>query len=67
MSVVVDKKRGGASGGRSARVARHQPDRSIEFGGDNLILGPAYGSPFVTGLIIGRRLGSNSHSNPGAR
>ena len=34
------------------------PDRSIEFGGDNLILGPAYGSPFVTDLEGGRRYGT---------
>ena len=33
-------------------------DRNIEFGGDNLILGPAYGSPFVTDLDKGRRYGT---------
>ena len=33
-------------------------DRNIEFGGDNLILGPAYGSPFVTDLKNGRRYGT---------
>ena len=31
------------------------PENNIEFGGDNLILGPAYGSPFVTDLERGRR------------
>jgi trimethylamine--corrinoid protein Co-methyltransferase len=31
------------------------PDRNIEFGGDNLILAPAYGSPFVADLEGGRR------------
>ena len=34
------------------------PDRSIEFGGDHLILAPAYGSPFVTDLAGGRRYGT---------
>ena len=34
------------------------PQRNIEFGGDNLILGPAYGSPFVTDLEQGRRYGT---------
>ena len=34
------------------------PQRNIEFGGDNLILGPAYGSPFVTDLQNGRRYGT---------
>src|SRR5210317_91056 len=34
------------------------PQRNIEFGGDNLILGPAYGSPFVTDLKAGRRYGT---------
>jgi trimethylamine--corrinoid protein Co-methyltransferase len=34
------------------------PQRNIEFGGDNLILGPAYGSPFVTDLKNGRRYGT---------
>ena len=34
------------------------PQRNIEFGGDNLILGPAYGSPFVTDLENGRRYGT---------
>ena len=33
-------------------------DRNIEFGGDNLILGPAYGSPFVSDLKNGRRYGT---------
>jgi len=34
------------------------PQRNIEFGSDNLILGPAYGSPFVTDLKNGRRYGA---------
>ena len=34
------------------------PDRHIEFGGDHLILAPAYGSPFVTDLENGRRYGT---------
>lgn len=34
------------------------PERNIEFGGDNLILGPAYGSPFVSDLEGGRRYGT---------
>ena len=34
------------------------PDRSIEFGGNHLILAPAYGSPFVTDLAGGRRYGT---------
>ncbi len=31
------------------------PARNIEFGGDRVILGPAYGPPFVTDLERGRR------------
>ena len=34
------------------------PEKSIEFGGDNLIFAPAYGSPFVTDLKGGRRYGT---------
>jgi trimethylamine--corrinoid protein Co-methyltransferase len=34
------------------------PQRNIEFGGDNLIFGSAYGSPFVTDLKGGRRYGT---------
>jgi trimethylamine--corrinoid protein Co-methyltransferase len=34
------------------------PQRHIEFGGDNIILAPAYGSPFVTDLQGGRRYGT---------
>ena len=34
------------------------PQRNIEFGADNLILGPAYGSPFVTDLKNGRHYGT---------
>lgn len=32
-----------------------EPARSIDFGGDNLIFAPAYGSPFVTDIDRGRR------------
>ncbi len=34
------------------------PNNNIEFGGDHLVLGPAYGSPFVTDLKEGRRYGT---------
>ncbi len=34
------------------------PQRNIEFGGNNLILAPAYGPPFVTDLKGGRRYGT---------
>ena len=34
------------------------PERNIEFGGNNLILAPAYGSPFVSDLDGGRRYGT---------
>ena len=34
------------------------PERNIEFGGNNLILAPAYGSPFVSDLNGGRRYGT---------
>jgi trimethylamine--corrinoid protein Co-methyltransferase len=34
------------------------PARNIEFGGDNLIFGSAYGSPFVSDLEGGRRYGT---------
>ena len=34
------------------------PARSIDFGGDNLIFGSAYGSPFVSDLEGGRRYGT---------
>lgn len=34
------------------------PERNIEFGGDSLILAPAYGPPFVTDLKGGRRYGT---------
>ena len=34
------------------------PARNIEFGGNNLIFGPAYGSPFVADLEGGRRYGT---------
>ena len=34
------------------------PANNIEIGGDNLVLGPAYGSPFVSDLKGGRRYGT---------
>ncbi len=34
------------------------PERNIEFGGNHLIFGSAYGSPFVTDLKNGRRYGT---------
>ena len=34
------------------------PDNNIEIGGDNLVFGPAYGSPFVSDLQGGRRYGT---------
>ena len=34
------------------------PARNIEFGGDNLVFGSAYGSPFVSDLEGGRRYGT---------
>jgi len=34
------------------------PQRNIEFGGNNLILAPTYGPPFVTDLKGGRRYGT---------
>jgi trimethylamine--corrinoid protein Co-methyltransferase len=34
------------------------PERNIDFGGNNLILAPAYGPPFVTDLKGGRRYGT---------
>jgi trimethylamine--corrinoid protein Co-methyltransferase len=34
------------------------PARNVEFGGNSLIFGPAYGSPFVTDLEGGRRYGT---------
>jgi trimethylamine--corrinoid protein Co-methyltransferase len=36
------------------------PARNIDFGGDNLIFGSAYGSPFVSDLEGGRRYGTLS-------
>ena len=36
------------------------PAHSIDFGGDNLIFGAAYGSPFVSDLEGGRRYGTLS-------
>jgi len=43
---------------RTYTMHARNPQRNIEFGGDNLILGPAYGSPFVTDLKAGRRYGT---------
>ena len=40
---------------KSYTMQARNPDRSINFGGDNLILAPAYGPPFVTDLKGGRR------------
>ncbi|MEM7562109.1 MAG: trimethylamine methyltransferase family protein [Pseudomonadota bacterium] len=34
------------------------PAKNLEFGGNNLIFGPAYGSPFVSDLEGGRRYGT---------
>ncbi|MEM7360834.1 MAG: trimethylamine methyltransferase family protein [Pseudomonadota bacterium] len=36
------------------------PQNNIEFGGNNLVLAPAYGSPFVTDMQQGRRYGQLS-------
>ncbi len=43
---------------RTFRMHARTPARSIDFGGDNLVLAPAYGSPFVTDLKRGRRYGT---------
>ncbi len=40
------------------RMHARNPARSLEFGGDNLVFGAAYGSPFVTDLERGRRYGT---------
>jgi trimethylamine--corrinoid protein Co-methyltransferase len=42
---------------RTYTMHARNPARNIEFGGNNLIFGPAYGSPFVTDLTGGRRYG----------
>jgi trimethylamine--corrinoid protein Co-methyltransferase len=47
-----------ASAPRTYTMHSRNPARSIVFGDDNLILGPAYGSPFVTDLEGGRRYGT---------
>lgn len=39
------------------QVARN-PERSVVIGGDNLVLAPVYGPPFVTDLDRGRRYGT---------
>ncbi len=44
-----------ASAPRSFTMHARNPAKHLEFGGDNLIFGPAYGSPFVTDLERGRR------------
>ena len=36
-------------------MCARNPQHNIELGGDNLVLAPAYGSPFVTDLEAGRR------------
>ena len=40
------------------RMHARNPARSIEFGGDHLVFGSAYGSPFVTDIEHGRRYGT---------
>lgn len=47
-----------ATAPRSYTMHARNPARNIEFGGDNLIFGSAYGSPFVTDLESGRRYGT---------
>ncbi len=47
-----------ASAPNTYTMCARNPERNIEFGGDNLILGPAYGSPFVSDLKGGRRYGT---------
>jgi len=47
-----------ATAPRSYTMHARNPGKSIEFGGDRLIFGPAYGSPFVTDLERGRRYGT---------
>ncbi len=44
-----------ASAPKTYRMHARNPANSVEFGGDSLVLGPAYGSPFVTDLEGGRR------------
>jgi trimethylamine--corrinoid protein Co-methyltransferase len=43
---------------RTFTMHARNPARNIEFGGDKLIFGSAYGSPFVTDLEGGRRYGT---------
>lgn len=47
-----------ASAPKTYTMHARNPACNIEFGGDNLIFGPAYGSPFVTDLEGGRRYGT---------
>ncbi len=42
----------------SYRMHARNPARSLEFGGDNLVFGAAYGSPFVFDIEQGRRYGT---------
>ncbi len=39
------------------QLARN-PDKSVQIGGNNVVLAPAYGSPFVHDLVSGRRYGT---------
>ncbi|MDH3219617.1 MAG: trimethylamine methyltransferase family protein [Gammaproteobacteria bacterium] len=47
-----------ATAPRSYTMHARNPGKNIEFGGDRLIFGPAYGAPFVTDLERGRRYGT---------
>ena len=47
-----------ATAPREFRMHGRNPKRSVEFGGNHLVLSPAYGSPFVTDLEQGRRYGT---------
>jgi len=44
-----------ASAPKAFTMHARNPQRSIEFGGNHVVLAPAYGSPFVTDLKNGRR------------
>jgi trimethylamine--corrinoid protein Co-methyltransferase len=47
-----------ATAPKSYTMHARNPARNIEFGGDNLVFGSAYGSPFVSDLEGGRRYGT---------
>ncbi len=47
-----------ASAPKTYTMHARNPAHSIDFGGDNLIFGSAYGSPFVSDLEGGRRYGT---------